>query len=74
VKNKSYDIKEEKPFIVSEAFIPYSKQEQHETESLRRAILMSDMEKFRMFSRMLRRGIMFKNAIITHKPSPPEKE
>jgi hypothetical protein len=74
VKNKPNDINEEKLSIVSEVFIPYSKQEDHEAKKRREAILMTDMEKFLMFSRMLRRGIMFKNAVITHKPFPGDKE
>ncbi|MBX9784068.1 MAG: hypothetical protein K2X48_12335 [Chitinophagaceae bacterium] len=74
MKNKPYHSKEEEPLIVSETFVPYEKQEEHEAEMRRRAIMMTDMEKFLLFSKMLRRGIMFKNAVITHKPFPPEKE
>lgn len=74
VKEKEYDTKKDQPFIVSESFVPYEKQEEHETEMRRKAILMSDMDKFLLFSKMLRRGIMFKNAIITHKPLTTEKD
>jgi hypothetical protein len=36
-------------------------------ERLRENIYRSDMEKFRLFTRMLRRNAMFKRAKITHK-------
>ncbi|MDH7462035.1 hypothetical protein QEG73_12130 [Chitinophagaceae bacterium 26-R-25] len=36
-------------------------------ERLREDIYRSDMEKFRLFTRMLRRNEMFKRAKITHK-------
>lgn len=74
MENKSYHNKEERLHIVSETYVPYEKQEEHEAEMRRRAIMMTDMEKFRLFTIMLRRGIMLKNAVITHKPIPPEKE
>jgi hypothetical protein len=74
VNNKPNDNKEEKRSIVSEKFIPYTKQEEHDSEEKRRTIMMTDMEKFLMFSKMLRRGIMFKNAVITHKSFPAVKE
>lgn len=74
MEEKPYHNKEGRPNLVSETFVPYEKQEEHEAEMRRRAILMTDMEKFLMFTKMLRRGIMFKNAIITHKPLLPDKE
>ena len=64
-KNK-YDI-EQTTSLVQETFIPYEKQEEHETLRRRQAILMSDEEKFKLFCRMLKRGVMFKRAVITHK-------
>jgi hypothetical protein len=67
MEKKKYDI-ESKPSIVQEEFIPYERQEEHEAKRRREAILMSDMEKFKLFCLMLRRGIMFKNAKIVHKP------
>jgi hypothetical protein len=68
VKEKEYHIKEEQPFIVSESFVPYEKQEQNETEKIRKAILMSDMEKFRLFCKLMRIGKMLSSAKVTHKP------
>jgi hypothetical protein len=38
-----------------------------ETERLRRDIFRSDMEKFQLFTQMLRTNAMFKRAKITHK-------
>jgi hypothetical protein len=67
VKNKPYDIKEEKPLIVSESFVPYEKQEENEVQRIRQAILMSDMEKFRLFCKMMRIGKMLSSAKVTHK-------
>jgi hypothetical protein len=39
-----------------------------EDERLRRDIYRPDKEKFLLFTQMLRRNVMFKNAKITHKP------
>ena len=66
MKKKKYDTDSEMS-ILNEQFIPYSRQEEYETAKRRQAILMSDEEKFRMFCRMLKRGVMFKRAVITHK-------
>jgi hypothetical protein len=66
VKKKKYDTDSEMS-ILNEQFIPYSRQEEYEAVKRRQAILMSDEEKFRMFCRMLKRGVMFKRAVITHK-------
>jgi hypothetical protein len=52
---------------VQETFVPYEKQEEHEALRRRQAILMTDEEKFKLFCRMLKRGVMFKRAVITHK-------
>lgn len=38
-----------------------------ETDRLKRNMYRSDMEKFRSFTKMLRRGVMLKKAIIRHK-------
>ena len=66
MKKKKYDTDSEMS-ILNEQFIPYSRQEEYEAVKRRQAILMSDEEKFRMFCRMLKRGVMFKRAVITHK-------
>lgn len=42
-------------------------EELSETDRLKRNIYRSDMEKFRSFTKMLRRGVMLKRAIIRHK-------
>ncbi|MBS4066866.1 MAG: hypothetical protein KGZ74_20050 [Chitinophagaceae bacterium] len=67
MEEKPYHSKEERPHIVSEAFVPYEKQEEHETEMRRRAIMMSDMEKFKLFCKMMRIAKMLSSAKITHK-------
>ncbi|MBK8087297.1 MAG: hypothetical protein IPK31_04725 [Chitinophagaceae bacterium] len=66
MKKTKYDTDSEMS-ILNEQFIPYSRQEEYEAVKRRQAILMSDEEKFRMFCRMLKRGVMFKRAVITHK-------
>jgi hypothetical protein len=66
VEKKEYDINQTTS-KVQETFVPYEKQEEHETLRRRQAILMTDEEKFKLFCRMLKRGIMFKRAVITHK-------
>lgn len=66
VEKKKYNINQTIS-QVQETFIPYDKQEEHETLRRRQAILMSDEEKFKLFCRMLKRGVMFKRAVITHK-------
>jgi hypothetical protein len=66
VEKKGYDINQTTS-QVKETFVPYEKQDEHETLRRRQAILMSDEEKFKTFCRMLKRGIMFKRAVITHK-------
>jgi hypothetical protein len=66
VEKKEYDTNQQTS-QVQETFIPYEKQEEHEALRRRQAILMSDEEKFKTFCRMLKRGVMFKRAVITHK-------
>ena len=66
VEKKKYNINQTIS-QVQETFIPYDKQEEHEALRRRQAILMSDEEKFKLFCRMLKRGVMFKRAVITHK-------
>ena len=66
VGKKEYDINQITS-QVQETFIPYEKQEEHEALRRRQAILMTDEEKFKLFCRMLKRGVMFKRAVITHK-------
>jgi hypothetical protein len=67
VKNNPFDIKVKKPLIVSESFVPYERQEENDIQRIRQAILMSDMEKFRLFCKMMRIGKMLSSAKITHK-------
>lgn len=66
VKNKNYNTAKDKPHILSEEYIPYGKEEQHEIENIRRTILMSDMERFRLFCKMMRIGKMLSSAKVTH--------
>jgi hypothetical protein len=66
VERKKYDINQV-ALSVQETFIPYEKQEEHQSLQRKKAILMTDEEKFKLFCRMLKRGIMFKRAVITHK-------
>jgi hypothetical protein len=47
-------------------FISWDEQEAYEKERLREAILSSDMEKFRNFTRLMRIGMMLKKAKVTH--------
>jgi hypothetical protein len=68
VSEKEYHINEKQPFIVSEEFISYEKQEEHEAKKRQKAILMSDMEKFRLFCKLMRIGKMLSSAKVTHKP------
>jgi hypothetical protein len=66
VKKKEYDINQTTS-QVHETFVPYEKQEEHEALRRRQAILMTDEEKFKLFCRMLKRAMMFKRTVITHK-------
>jgi hypothetical protein len=66
VEKKEYDTNQHTS-QVQETFVPYEKQEEHEKLRRRQAILMSDEEKFKLFCRMLKRGVMFKRAVIIHK-------
>jgi hypothetical protein len=50
------------PKVDRKQFVPKT-----EEERLREDIYRSDMEKLHLFTRMLRRNAMFKNAKITHK-------
>ena len=45
----------------------YTKYDELEKTRLRHAMQMSDMEKFRMFCRMMRVGKMLSSAKVTHK-------
>lgn len=63
---KKYDTAD-KDSILNESFIPYERQEEYEAAKRRKMILMTDEEKFKSLCVMLKRGIMFKNALITHK-------
>jgi hypothetical protein len=73
VKEKKYDMPDLNSMVEEDA-TEYGHSEAVQTERRRKAILLTDMEKFHLFSKMLRRGIMFKNATITHKPFPTKKD
>lgn len=64
MNNKDYLIKE-KPLNLLEEDIDalYEKQDR---DRLKEAILLSDTEKFRLFTRMLRINKMMQNAKVTH--------
>ena len=64
MKNKDYPIKEEPINIVSDIDALYEKQDK---ERLKEAILLSDTEKFRLFTRLMRIDKMMQNAKVTHK-------
>lgn len=42
-------------------------QSKSEIDRLREAVYMSDMDKFRLFTNMLRTNALFRRAVITHK-------
>lgn len=56
-KNIAQEVTPVNNFIVKET----------EEERLRRNIFRSDMEKFRLFTKMLRTSALYKKATITHK-------
>ena len=45
-----------------------------EKERIRRDIYRSDMEKLKLFTRMLKQNALFKNAKVIHKNSPTNKQ
>jgi hypothetical protein len=47
-------------------FISWDEQEAYDIERIKEAILSSDMEKFRNFTRLMRIGMMLKKAKISH--------
>ena len=67
--NKKYHSKEdEKQSVVNEDALHYNSIEEMEQEKLKNAVFNSDMEKLKLFTRMLRVNKMYKRAIITQKP------
>jgi hypothetical protein len=64
---KSYQQKDNKELknVMNEDAVEYSTKV--EEDRLREAIRMSDMEKFRLFTQMLRANALYKRAIVTHK-------
>jgi hypothetical protein len=62
--DKKYHIKEdEKQNVVNEEDVYY---EAAEKARIKESILLSDMEKFRLFTKLMRIDIMLKNAKVTH--------
>jgi hypothetical protein len=62
--DKKYHIKEdEKGNVVNEEQAYY---EAAEKSRIKESILLSDMEKFRLFTKLMRIDIMLKNAKVTH--------
>jgi hypothetical protein len=59
--------KEENKNLLEEASAQYGNAEAQEEARLQKAINRTDMEKFRLFTRMLRINAMYKKAKITHK-------
>jgi hypothetical protein len=59
--------KDENKNQLQEAQAPYGNVEAQEEARLQKAISRTDMEKFRLFTRMLRVNAMYKRAKITHK-------
>lgn len=61
-----YDIKEEKLNEVAEEQVAYDTLEK---KRLKESILMSDTDKFLLFTKLMRIGKMLKNAKVTHSNS-----
>jgi hypothetical protein len=59
--------KEENKNILREDPVPYGNMEEQEEARLLRVMNMTDMEKFKSFTQMLRRNALYKKAKITHK-------
>lgn len=69
MKDKKYHIKEdEKQSVVNESVVSYNSIEEIEQDKLKNAVFNSDMEKLKLFIRMLEVNKMYKRAIITQKP------
>lgn len=66
MKKKEYHINEINSGA-EEAAILYGHSEANESNRRRQAILMSDMEKFRLYCRMMRISKMLSTAKVTHK-------
>ena len=47
--------------------------EKAETDLLRDALKRSYEERFHMMTNLMKRNLMFRNAVITHKPLPPSE-
>jgi hypothetical protein len=66
---------EQKEYYNTESSLNKMEEENISYESLdierrKKAILSSDTEKFKMFSKLMRIGIMMKNAKVTHQKMP----
>ena len=59
--------KEEQKNVLREEPVPYGNAEEQEEARLLRIMNMSDIEKLRSFTQMLRRNAMYKKARVTHK-------
>ena len=59
--------KEEPKQILREDPVPYGNTEEQEEARLLRIMNMSDIEKLKSFTQMLRRNTLYKNARVTHK-------
>jgi hypothetical protein len=59
--------KEEDKNILREDPVPYDNAEEQEEARLLRIMNMTDMEKLKSFTQMLRRNALYKKAKVTHK-------
>lgn len=59
--------KEEDKNILREGPVPYGNIEEQEEARLLRIMNMTDMEKLKSFTQMLRRNALYKKAKVTHK-------
>lgn len=59
--------KEEPKHILREEPVPYGNADEQEESRLLRIMNMSDIEKLKSFTQMLRRNALYKKAKITHK-------
>jgi hypothetical protein len=59
--------KEEQKNVLKEDPVPYGNAEEQEEARLLRIMNMSDIEKLKSFTQMLRRNAMYKKAKVTHK-------
>ncbi len=64
MSKKGYSLNEAVPNVLNDEAAAY---ENLETRRRKESILSSDTEKFKMFTKLMRIGIMMKNAKVTHK-------